>query len=167
MFVCGHSKVSASFMLNFAKSSIKGISHFWRHVCFRPFQSFSTLDAEIYKIWHQGHRPFLKEIIVFGPSQVHPVRLSCSNNIRNSLFLLTEPNHSAAGDSRAHTLSVMIRGQRSRPLMMRRMTTGSSLQESCLLTGRDTEKLKRAFCLHQKSFDTSIFSSFCQLEEIE
>jgi hypothetical protein len=157
MFVCGHSKVSASFMLNFAKSSIKGISHFWRHVCFRPFQSFSTLDAEFYKIWHQGHLPFLKEIIVFGPSQVHPVHLSCSNNIRNSWLLLTEPNHSAAGDSRAHTLSVMIRGQRSRPLMMRRMTTGSSLQESslqesCLLTGRDSREIEACFLSAPEEF---------------
>ena len=172
-----HSKVSGSFMLNFAKLASRASPLSEDMFVFWPFQSFSKLYAEFSKIWHQGVLPFLKERIVFGHSKVHPLHLSCqvhplhlsySNNIRNSWLLLTEPSHSAAGDSRAHTLSVMIRGRRSRPLMMRGMTTGSSLQESCLLTatGRDNRELEAWFCL-QKRFNTSSFSSSCQLQEIE
>jgi hypothetical protein len=57
MFVFGHSKVSASFMLlNFAKSDIKDISLSERDNCFWSFQC-------------------------------HPVHLSCGNNIRNSWLL--------------------------------------------------------------------------------
>ena len=172
-------------MLNFAKSNIKGISPFWWHVCFLPFQSFSKFYAEFSKIYHQGHLPLSEDMFVFGHSKVsacfmlnfakssfkgiskpHLVHLSCSNNIRNSWFLLTESSHSGTGDSRAHTLSVMIRGRRSRLLMTRRMTTGSSLQESCLLTGRDSREVEAWFYL-QKSFNTSSFSYSCQSEEIE
>jgi len=82
------------------------------------------------------------------------VQLRCTNNAENS-WLTPEPDRSTAGASRAHILSTMTRGWRSRPLMTRRTTTGSSLQESCLLTGRDCREIEAWFCLTRVSMPES------------